>query len=537
MSANYCAQLANLTPEEEQEHKKVAGEVEKFYNALPPDSKYRAAADTLPWNLFPNVEDLDGKIATPSTEAQIRVMLFTMFKTWTSSTSKMKSWNLSDQVMRMSRICLVIRMLSVDNYRRPEILQKFVNTTVADKNLPLTIGRLKRILPNEPDVCTDFHFKQYRVAMQPLRPGHHVTYNKDYEFLPLLGRGSLGQGGFGIVEKVEDIFSNKVYARKCIKSVRGDVIRALRNEIDNLRKLDQHDHIIELVSTYTRGAELGLLLQPVADCNLREFLTRLSDRHGREWLLNRMYGCLSVALAFLHVNGIRHKDVKPENILVCFNKGYNVLLSDFGLSRDFGVEGASASTGKPDSWTYRYVAPEVYAYNPRGRKADVFSLGCVFLEIATLQASVSFDALEQHFDPEDRSFQGNLGKIPDWVSKLRQNLDANSADLLSLEWCELMLKETEDERISMEDLVRKILGQTREIENQDRYFCQACREEPLKPSRKDSIPRTSGTYLQLPGGQRSGSGGGTVKFTSIADLSVVQASQNGTPKIQVCHAP
>ncbi|KAI9765890.1 MAG: hypothetical protein M1840_007031 [Geoglossum simile] len=541
MSVKRCAWLAKITPQEELEHEKAANEVKEFYEALLPYDKYRAAADTLPWDLFPIIDNLAGKIATPSTEVEIRVMLLTMFKMWAGSASKMKSWELSDNVMLMTRICLVIRMLSVDSCRRPEILKKFISSQVCDRNLPLTDEKLKRILPHEPDeLCSDFRFRQFMVVMRALRPGKHVTYNKDYDQVPLLERRNLGVGGFGIVVEVEHIFDGNLYARKCIKSIRGSGIKGLQNEIDSLRKLDRHKHIVELVSTYSIGTEVGLLLLPVADCNLKEFLTKASRRHNRERLLDRIYGCLSTALAFLHVNGFRHKDVKPENILICLNEDCNVLLSDFGLARDFGG-GASISVGKPDSWTYRYVAPEVYAYSRRGRRSDIFSLGCVFLEIATIQAGATLGDLENHFSYEDRSFQGNLEKIPGWISKLRERQgispvgkhDPDSTQQLPLEWCERMLEKNPDNRVFAEDLVKDMLEQTSEPNRQDRYFCQSCRNEPPKLSRRDSRPVTPSQYLQLPGVRSGGGGGG---MSGSTDFSLVQASQNGTPSIQVTQA-
>lgn len=53
-------------------------------------------------------------------------------------------------------------------------------------------------------------------------------------------------------------------------------------------------------------------------------------------------GCLSGGLAYLHGQQIKHKDIKPANILV--NNG-SVLLMDFGLSTDFSNSGISTSYG------------------------------------------------------------------------------------------------------------------------------------------------------------------------------------------------
>lgn len=82
-------------------------------------------------------------------------------------------------------------------------------------------------------------------------------------------------------------------------------------------------------------------------------------------------------------------DVKPQNILIRQNlvqedwKGWRVYIADFGLSCDYTAQGHSQSDERT-FLTPRYCAPEVYNFELRGRAADIFSLGCVFLEIMTV---------------------------------------------------------------------------------------------------------------------------------------------------------
>ena len=57
------------------------------------------------------------------------------------------------------------------------------------------------------------------------------------------------------------------------------------------------------------------------------------------------------------------------------------MYTDFGSSYDFGDAGRSTTTGYPQGMTRRYCAPEVIECGSRNSKSDVFSLGCVFIEI------------------------------------------------------------------------------------------------------------------------------------------------------------
>jgi serine/threonine protein kinase len=67
----------------------------------------------------------------------------------------------------------------------------------------------------------------------------------------------------------------------------------------------------------------------VADCNVTEYYGEASVNPDKLTLLRSFYGCLANALHYVRSMKIRHRDVKPENILV---KSDQVYLTDFGTS-------------------------------------------------------------------------------------------------------------------------------------------------------------------------------------------------------------
>ncbi|KAM6964986.1 serine/threonine-protein kinase pdik1l-B [Aplochiton taeniatus] len=91
---------------------------------------------------------------------------------------------------------------------------------------------------------------------------------------------------------------------------------------------------------------------------------------------------LSRAVAFLHRRGITHRDLKPDNVLVCLSpKGPVIKVADFGLSkmnkgqadRDLTRQHFSSTCGSDF-----YMAPEVWAGRSYTAQADIFSLGVMF---------------------------------------------------------------------------------------------------------------------------------------------------------------
>ncbi|KAF2489178.1 kinase-like protein, partial [Lophium mytilinum] len=164
------------------------------------------------------------------------------------------------------------------------------------------------------------------------------------------------------------------------------------NELQVLKRIN-HQHCVELVASYTDSKYFGLLISPVADYNLSAFYGVVAGNKENEKSLRSFFGCLAHSLHFLHQNKIRHRDIKPENILV---KGSAVYLADFGISLDW--ENLSRSTTTEDSgksWTY--CAPEVANYEKRNSSSDIWSLGCVFLEMLTVLKGFTVHDLREVF--------------------------------------------------------------------------------------------------------------------------------------------
>ncbi|OCL00876.1 kinase-like protein [Cenococcum geophilum 1.58] len=268
--------------------------------------------------------------------------------------------------------------------------------------------------------------------------GSHVDFTAD-ETVPLVQGRFLGHGVNGGVWETHCKGVALAWKRKYCRRKIGD---AERKEITILKKLS-HNHIVKLVGTYTYRQFLGLLLWPVAVCDMATFfedfetvlgenctiddeqsarLTALGlpcesqdslHSHGCEFLYPKI-GCLASAIAYLHEQKVRHKDLKPSNVLLSRN---NLWVTDFGTSTDFSLLSTSA-TEDGERGTPKYFAPEVAAFKPNGRSADVFSLGCIFLEILTAVKYGTLRPMRMSRPAMDGSFQSNLNRRQQWLQML-----------------------------------------------------------------------------------------------------------------------
>ncbi|RYP83944.1 hypothetical protein DL770_005293 [Monosporascus sp. CRB-9-2] len=198
----------------------------------------------------------------------------------------------------------------------------------------------------------------------------------------------LGKGAYAIVHEVVDQRSGRVYARKDYYANRSDLdyIRwQFENEVNIMRSLSRHHHIVSFVDSYIKGQQFAIIVEPAAKPgSLATFLFGIKEkgRTTREErrILQRSFGCLASGLAFIHEKVVRLKDVKPDNILV---HGEDVIYADFGVA--FHASGLDTTTeGVPHGFSRRYCAPEIVEQTPRNRKSDIFSLGCVYCEILSI---------------------------------------------------------------------------------------------------------------------------------------------------------
>lgn len=175
------------------------------------------------------------------------------------------------------------------------------------------------------------------------------------------------------------------------------VIQALRFEKHVLSNL-QHPLLVNLHATFQNENELFMVLDLMAGGDLSYWLAK-EKRQGNFPVFSedrvRFYAaCLLLSLSFFHGNNIVHRDIKPDNIMLC-GKGY-AHLTDLNVSKMLDPEKRTASgfAGSPS-----YICPEMFRREIYNSSADMWSLGATLFEM--LAGRVPWTRLEH---PESVEF-------------------------------------------------------------------------------------------------------------------------------------
>eukprot|EP00929_Paragymnodinium_shiwhaense_P113401 TRINITY_DN81692_c0_g1_i1.p1 TRINITY_DN81692_c0_g1~~TRINITY_DN81692_c0_g1_i1.p1 ORF type:complete len:743 (-),score=165.22 TRINITY_DN81692_c0_g1_i1:106-2334(-) len=196
--------------------------------------------------------------------------------------------------------------------------------------------------------------------------------------------------------------------------------KKLRREVDILKKLPPHPSIVQMIDAFEEGEWCLLVLELVGGGDLFTVLTtrdppRLLDREASHVLRQ-----LADGLAFLHSQGVIHRDLKLENVLVASERRekplvlYTVKITDFGLSK---VVGAGFSEAKSRVGTRPYAAPEIWSDESYDCRSDIWSLGVVLYVL--LAGCFPFSKVP--------STQAELDRIAERLSKSKASEAAKSA--------------------------------------------------------------------------------------------------------------
>ena len=187
----------------------------------------------------------------------------------------------------------------------------------------------------------------------------------------------IGRGGMAAVYMADDLRHHRTVA---VKVLHADLAARLGSgrflgEIRIAANL-VHPHIMPVFDSGEADGFLFYVMPFVSGESLRDRLVRERPLPVHDAV--RVAREIAEALAYAHAQGVVHRDVKPENILL---EAGQAVLADFGIAR---VDGVRTTLPGLTPGTPLYMAPEQAAgHDELDGRTDLYSLGCVLYEMLT----------------------------------------------------------------------------------------------------------------------------------------------------------
>ncbi|EDR28105.1 cell division control protein 15, CDC15, putative [Entamoeba dispar SAW760] len=190
---------------------------------------------------------------------------------------------------------------------------------------------------------------------------------------------SIGRGAYGEVFQGMNADSGEFVAIKQMKVNKKSVMKEVMEEIRLLKKL-KHKHIVRYIASTESHGFLYIIMEYMESGSLLNIVKKFN--HLNESLSAKYIHQVLDGLAFIHDQGIVHRDIKAANILVA--KDGSVKIADFGVSVQMnGNEKQEGGSDEDPIGTPNWMAPEVIQMQGTTVKADIWALGCTIIELIT----------------------------------------------------------------------------------------------------------------------------------------------------------
>jgi eukaryotic-like serine/threonine-protein kinase len=230
----------------------------------------------------------------------------------------------------------------------------------------------------------------------------------------------LGQGGMGRVYKAYDKDLDRTVAIKVVREGaigQSDALKRFKQELVLASKIS-HKNILRI---HDMGDVNGLRFISMAYVEGQDLqhIIRDNPKMPMERVL-KFAQQIADALAAAHAEGVVHRDLKPQNLLV--DKFDQIFVCDFGLAKSFeegaiGMTRTGAFLGTP-----RYMSPEQVEGKPADGRADLYSFGLILYEMVTgdvpFTGESTLKVMYQRIQEKPKSPKTLNPDLPNWLVRL-----------------------------------------------------------------------------------------------------------------------
>ncbi|MDG1510409.1 MAG: protein kinase [Mariniblastus sp.] len=251
-----------------------------------------------------------------------------------------------------------------------------------------------------------------------------------YEILSLLGTG-----GMGSVLKARDIYLRRTVALKTLKAetLKDDQVQHFLEEARAMARISS-PYVVQIFDVGETDGRPFIVMEYLTGRTLR---AKIKEGPIDVSTVIRLLSQITKGLDAVHVGGLVHRDIKPDNIML-FQDEQNCRLLDFGLSHEKfkNKEKANSISG-----TLEYMSPECLTGLPADYRSDIFSVGTVGYEMLfgsqVFRRFSNLDTIEavKKFEPEFASGENYipadlLQLLESMMQKDREKRMANCQEIL-----------------------------------------------------------------------------------------------------------
>jgi serine/threonine protein kinase/tetratricopeptide (TPR) repeat protein/TolB-like protein len=230
----------------------------------------------------------------------------------------------------------------------------------------------------------------------------------------------LGQGGMGRVYKAYDKDLDRTVAIKVVRDGaigESDALKRFKQELVLASKIS-HKNILRIHDMGDVGGLRFISMAFVEGKDLQHII-RENPKMPLERILN-FARQIAEALAAAHAEGVVHRDLKPQNLLV--DKNDQIFVCDFGLAKSFeegaiGMTRTGAFLGTP-----RYMSPEQVEGKPADGRADLYAFGLILYEMVIgdvpFTGESTLKVMYQRIQEKPKSPKLLRPDLPNWLVKI-----------------------------------------------------------------------------------------------------------------------
>ena len=216
---------------------------------------------------------------------------------------------------------------------------------------------------------------------------HNPIFNihmpgRNYQKIKVIGRGTFGDAW---LIKAKNVAGGEEleFVMKEIRCSDKDA-DAGKQEIEILKKCS-HENVVQYIEHFFEDGKLNIVMEFCRGGDLMELIEKKKpNNYFPESTVIDFFQQMTKGTAHIHNKKIFHRDLKPSNIFISSDQILKI--GDFGIAKS---KSHTMSMAKTIIGSDVYIAPEIFGRMPYNEKADIWALGCILYELATLQPAFS----------------------------------------------------------------------------------------------------------------------------------------------------